>query len=77
MPIYPCRSNGRINKADATQTGCEHFEERVEGYQEMFASLNRGPIQYITVQSKELIFTKTHGEVWIFPNGFINHINFP
>jgi len=39
------------------ESGYEHFQERVEGYQEMCVSLNRGSIQYILLQSKELIFT--------------------
>jgi len=35
----------------------EHFQERVEGYQEMSVSLNWGSIQSVILQSKELIFT--------------------
>jgi len=42
------RQEQHINqKADAIQTSSEQFQKRVEGYQEMFISLNRWPIQYI------------------------------
>jgi len=36
--IHLSRSNRWINKADAIQTGCVQFQERVEGYQEVFVS---------------------------------------
>jgi len=41
-----------INKSDVIQTGCEHFQERVEGYQEMFVSLHRGSIQCIITKQR-------------------------
>jgi len=45
-----------INKADAIQTGCEHFQERVEVFQEMFVILHKDQFNTL-LQSKELIFT--------------------
>ncbi len=36
------------------QSGCEHFQERVEGYQEMFVNLHWG--FNILLQSKEIIY---------------------
>jgi hypothetical protein len=38
------------------QTGCKHFQERVEGYQEMLVSLHKDQFN-ILLQSVELIFT--------------------
>ncbi len=47
---------GWFNKADAIQTGCEHFQESVEGYQEIFVSLHKGSIQYFIWKQRANIY---------------------
>ncbi len=52
--------NKWVGFADEIQTGCEHFQERVEGYKEMFVTLHRGSIKcFITKQRANVydIFT--------------------
>jgi len=62
-------SESIFNEADAIQTGWEHFQERFEGYQEMFVSLHRGSIQYlITKQTANLYDNSMRGiknDYWI------------
>ncbi len=51
--------NKWVGFADEIQTGCEHFQERVEGYQKMFASLHKDQFN-ILLQSKEIISMIMH-----------------
>ncbi len=54
--IHLNKSNRWINKADTIQTGCEHFQESVEGYEEIFVSLHRVPIKYIITKQRANIY---------------------
>ncbi len=54
--IHLSKSKKWINKADAIQTVYEHFQERVEGYQELFVSLHKGSVKYFITKQRANIY---------------------